>query len=87
MLRTADRFIHLQQISIGAGFDWENVREGLTQRLFQSNVDESFHLFWSLDDDVIMDIEELIQHLEWLAQVIDLIAAHRRTPYLCLDMQ
>jgi hypothetical protein len=87
MLRTADRFIHLHQINIGADFDWEDVREALAQRLLQSNVDESFHLFWSLDDDVIMNIEELLQHLEWLAQVVDLIATHRRTPYLCLDMQ
>ncbi|NDC38335.1 MAG: hypothetical protein EBZ48_09825, partial [Proteobacteria bacterium] len=44
-------------------------------------------MFWSLDDDHFMSIEELLQHFEWLLQVVGLIVANRRTPYLCLDMQ
>ena len=87
MLRTSDRFAHLEQISLGADLDWENVRELLIQKLQQSNIDESFHLFWSLDDDRFMSIDELLQQFDWLAQVVELIVSSGRTPYLCLDMQ
>jgi len=59
----------------------------LIQRLQQSNIDESFHFFWSLDDGRSMSIEELLQQFDWLAQVVDLIVSSGRTPYLCLDMQ